>query len=146
MESWLAKLYDSKDVTDPFVDVFLGSANIAKTSVILNDMNPSWDEFYRIEVCHNAQVLRFSVCDKDHAYAEKIGEVKMMTEPLLFGDLIEGWFPILAKNNEANGELRLSVQYVPVQVMPSTFDVSFDQNIALFFALFDSDVTTCGKR
>ena len=50
MESWIAKLYDSKDVTDPFVDVFLGKANIAKTSVILNDMNPVWNESYRIEV------------------------------------------------------------------------------------------------
>ncbi len=50
MESWIAKLYDSKDVTDPFVDVYLGKARIAKTSIVLNDMNPEWNEFYRIEV------------------------------------------------------------------------------------------------
>ncbi len=31
MEGWVSKLYDSKDVTDPFVDVKLGKAKLAKT-------------------------------------------------------------------------------------------------------------------
>ena len=42
----------SQDVTDPFVDVRLGNARIAKTSVIDNDLNPVWNEKFRIEVCH----------------------------------------------------------------------------------------------
>ena len=41
----------SQDVTDPFVDVRLGNARIAKTSVIDNDLNPVWNEKFRIEVC-----------------------------------------------------------------------------------------------
>lgn len=36
--------YDKKDVTDPFVDVKLGKARIAKTAVIDNDLNPKWNE------------------------------------------------------------------------------------------------------
>ena len=40
----------SQDVTDPFVDVKLGNARIAKTSVIDNDLNPEWNETFRIEV------------------------------------------------------------------------------------------------
>ena len=41
-------------------------------------------------MCHHAQVLRFSVCDKDHAYAEKIGEVRLPTDRLISGEFIEG--------------------------------------------------------
>ena len=40
MENWYSKLYDKKDVTDPFVDVKLGKARIAKTAVIDNSLNP----------------------------------------------------------------------------------------------------------
>ena len=47
MESWVAKLVDPKDVTDAYVDVELGKAKIAKTSVILNDLNPVWNETFR---------------------------------------------------------------------------------------------------
>jgi hypothetical protein len=39
-----------QDVTDPFVDVKLGNARIAKTSIIDNDLNPRWNETFRIEV------------------------------------------------------------------------------------------------
>jgi len=38
---------DEKDVTDPFVDVLLGKAKLAKTRVINNDLNPVWNESYR---------------------------------------------------------------------------------------------------
>ena len=38
---------DKKDVTDPFVDVVLGRAKLAKTSVINNTLNPEWNESYR---------------------------------------------------------------------------------------------------
>ena len=78
-------MYDSKDVTDAFVDLHLGKARIAKTSVIDNNLNPEWNEFYRIEVCHHAEYLIFDVKDKDHARAEKIGLVKIKCDQLLSG-------------------------------------------------------------
>ena len=85
MESWISGLYDKKvfvninsiltpfkseergnlllqtfpqDVTDPFVDVRLGNARIAKTSVIDNDLNPVWNEKFRIEVGASSLNLR----------------------------------------------------------------------------------------
>ena len=83
-------------MTDPFVDVRLGNARIAKTSVIDNDLNPVWNEKFRIEVaacsldlttllltdrkhqvCHRADILEFDVRDKDHAMTEEIGKVTM---------------------------------------------------------------------
>ena len=49
MEAWTSKLVNSKDVTDAFVDVKLGSAQLVKTSVIKNDLNPIWNEEYSIQ-------------------------------------------------------------------------------------------------
>ena len=94
-------------------------------------LSDSLNHFCILKVCHIAEVLRFSVCDKDHAYAEKIGEVKLLTQDLLTGDTIEGWFPITTNNggqNGENGELRLSVQYVPLAANPlAGYDVSINQ-------------------
>ena len=50
MESWVSKLVNPKDVTDAFVDVKLGSAQLVKTSVINNSLNPEWNEEYLIQV------------------------------------------------------------------------------------------------
>ena len=50
MESWVSKLVNPKDVTDAFVDVKLGSAQLVKTSVINNSLNPEWNEDYLIQV------------------------------------------------------------------------------------------------
>jgi len=116
MESWLAKMYDKKDVTDPFVDVRLGNAKLVKTSVILNDLNPEWNESYRVEVCHFADELLFEVRDKDHAYAEDIGMVSMRTEDLVSGQIREGWFPIKTKKGKTHGHLNLKVQFVSKQM------------------------------
>ena len=71
------------DVTDPFVDVVLGNAKLAKTSVILNDLNPVWNESFCIELCHWAVNLNFEVRDKDHAYAEYIGAVQLPASNLV---------------------------------------------------------------
>ena len=117
MENWYSKLYDKKDVTDPFVDVKLGKARygtsvvvtiklsarifptrIAKTAVIFNDLNPKWNEVFKIHVCHRADSLVFDVRDKDHAYTEVVGIVEIGTQHLINGQLIEGWFPITKAN------------------------------------------------
>ena len=50
LENWYSKLYDKKDVSDPFVDVRLGGVRIAKTAIKTNTLNPKWDEKFKIEV------------------------------------------------------------------------------------------------
>ena len=123
MEGWLSKIVDKKDVTDPFVDVKLGKAKLVKTSVILNDLNPEWNESYRIEVCHFANELIFEVRDKDHAYSEDIGMVVMQTADLLQGTPRQGWFPIKSKKGKTHGQLNLFVQYVSKMTMEHRYEV-----------------------
>ena len=101
MENWYSKLYDSKDVSDPFVDVKLGKCRIAKTRVIDNSLNPKWNESFKVEVCHKANSLIFDVRDKDHAYTEVIGIVDVPCHDLINGQVIEGWRPIV-KGSKVN--------------------------------------------
>jgi len=122
MENWYSKLYDKKDVTDPFVDVKLGKARIAKTAVIDNDLNPKWNETFRVEVCHWARELTFDVRDKDHAYTEEIGIVEIPCQCFLNGEEINNWFPIKKKNKE-NGHLHISVHYVAMSRISQGYDV-----------------------
>ena len=69
MESWVAKLVDPKDVTDAYVDVELGKAKIAKTSVINNDLNPVWNETFRYLDCYYFIYHEKWLCfDRDNIY------------------------------------------------------------------------------
>merc|ERR1719330_770097 len=124
MENWYSKLYDKKDVTDPFVDVKLGKARIAKTAVIFNDLNPKWEETFLIHVCHKADSLVFDVRDKDHAYTEAIGIVELTTQHLLNGQVIEGWFPITKGNKERGlGQLLIRVEFTSMAQINQTYEV-----------------------
>eukprot|EP00096_Caligus_rogercresseyi_P009417 TRINITY_DN3199_c1_g2_i1.p1 TRINITY_DN3199_c1_g2~~TRINITY_DN3199_c1_g2_i1.p1 ORF type:complete len:793 (-),score=244.59 TRINITY_DN3199_c1_g2_i1:864-3242(-) len=125
MEGWLSKVVDSKDLTDAFVDVKLGKAKLAKTSVILNSLNPTWNESYRVEVCHFAEDLVFEIRDKDHAYSEFIGEVRLSTRELLNGNTREGWFDIMKKNGNPQGNAKLSfrIVYVSKICINKTYEV-----------------------
>ena len=61
----------------------LENAKLAKTSVVLNDLNPHWNESFRVELCHWGANLNFEVRDKDHAYAEYIGMVQIPASDLI---------------------------------------------------------------
>ena len=125
MESWLAKLVDKKDVTDPFVDVRLGKAKLAKTTIIDNDLNPKWNESYRVEVCHFADHLVFEVRDKDHAYSEYIGAVDIPTSVLLNGEIKGGWFPICKSSGKPHGkaQLHIEIQFIARHTLEQTYQV-----------------------
>lgn len=122
MENWFSKLYDKKDVTDPFVDVMLGKVRIAKTMVINNSLNPVWNERFKIEVCHGANTLVFDIRDKDHLNTEAIGIVEINTQMLLNGQMIEDSFPIM-QGRKSQGMLQVSVHYKSMMEINNTFEV-----------------------
>ena len=102
---------DKGDVTDSYVDVHLGKARLVRTSVIDNDLNPKFNEDFRVEVCHFANELTFDIKDKDHAYSEFIGSVNIATATLLNGNPVEGWFNITKKSGRNKGQIKLKVVY-----------------------------------
>ena len=54
-----------KDLTDPYVEAFLGNARILKSRYVKNELNPVWDESFSIFVCHHATSLVFKIKDKE---------------------------------------------------------------------------------
>ena len=72
----------------------LDKTRIAKTAIINNSLDPQWDEWFKVEVCHNANTLIFDIRDKDHAYTEKIGIVEISTHHLINVRVVEGWYNI----------------------------------------------------
>ena len=126
MDSWLSKLVDKNDVTDPFIDVSIGKAKLIKTSVIMNDLNPVWNETYRIEACHFGEFLTFEVKDKDHMNSEYIGSTNISLSSLLSGETKQGWFPIIKSNGVAydEAELHLKLDFTPTSAIKSENEVN----------------------
>ena len=49
------------DLTDPFLQVSIGSAAPIKTNVVLNSLNPEWHEKFSIPLCHYAEIVKIKV-------------------------------------------------------------------------------------
>ena len=102
------------DVTDAYVEVRIANTSLARTNVVLNSLNPKWNESYRLDVCHTDEVLKFCVLDKDNFTSEEIGNVEFKVEDLLDGQKREGEYRILKKRHvRSRGKLHLMVKFVP---------------------------------
>ena len=100
---------NTKDVSDPFVEVFLVNTSrswyikILKTEVITDNLDPIWNAHFIEEICDFADEMLFKIWDKDFASNEMIGDIKIPTAPLIAGQIVNGTFPIsLASNFELN--------------------------------------------
>ena len=132
MEKGFSKLFNKKDVSDPFVDVKLGQCRIAKTRVIDNSLDPNWDEMFKIEVCHHADSLIFDVRDKDHTSTDVIGEVSLSLQEILDSQEIDGWYQIKKSSRtrtKIHGELSLRVQFI------DKFDVGDSYEVDSYFRM-----------
>ena len=113
-----------EDVTDAYVEVKLGNASLARTNVIVNNLNPVWNESYRLDVCHTDKLLLFCVLDKDEFTSEKIGAVAFLVKDLMNGEKRDGWYPIRRKRYvTSRGKLNLMVQFIPFVSKDNIFEV-----------------------
>ncbi|KAA0199526.1 hypothetical protein HAZT_HAZT007200 [Hyalella azteca] len=105
-----------KDVSDPFVVVTLedeegGSWKVCTTSVIDNNLNPQWNETFRVDVCHNVVSVTFTVKDKDFVSSETMGSVKFTAEALNADNTLAGKFDLISSKSKKVGQLTLSITY-----------------------------------
>ncbi|CAH9079586.1 unnamed protein product [Cuscuta europaea] len=108
--------FNDRDTSDPYVSVCVSGASIARTAVIRNCENPSWDEHFRASIAHVVDKVEFHVKDNDGVGAEMIGTVDIPVDDILSGNEVSGWFPILGSSGylvKAGAELHLSIQYRP---------------------------------
>ncbi|KAF9587186.1 hypothetical protein IFM89_039626 [Coptis chinensis] len=107
--------------SDPYVSVCLAGATVARTRVISNCENPSWDENFCIPVAHPVSKLEFQVKDNDVLGAELIGVVDIPIEKILGGNTVNGWFPVVGPYGnplKPYPELHLSLKFRPVAENP----------------------------
>lgn len=104
-----------KDVTDPYVAVFLDHTRIITTSVIYNNLCPQWNEFFRVSVCHHAKRLVFRIKDQDELGTDNVGEVCVMVSDLLQmpGMRLHGWQDIIDGDGRHQGQLFVKLIYKP---------------------------------
>ncbi|KAG5030525.1 hypothetical protein JHK85_014507 [Glycine max] len=81
--------------SDPYVTVCLAGATVARTRVISNSQNPTWDEHFKIPLAHPASQVEFYVKDNDMFGADLIGVATVSAERILSGEAIRDWFPII---------------------------------------------------
>ncbi|XP_021855176.2 phospholipase D beta 1-like isoform X1 [Spinacia oleracea] len=110
----------SHGTSDPYVNVSIAGAIIARTFVMEDNENPVWKQHFFVPVAHTASELHFVVKDDDVVGSEIIGVVGIPTKKLLSGKKIQGTFPIMkgrGKPWETGANLSVSIQYIPVEKM-----------------------------
>ncbi|CAN4083496.1 unnamed protein product [Withania somnifera] len=107
--------------SDPYVTVCAPHTALARTRVIPNSQNPVWDEHFHIPLAHIIDCLEFRVKDSDVFGAQIMGKVTFPAEKIAAGEVISGWFPVIAaskKPPKPNTALRLWMKFVPYDTNP----------------------------
>ncbi|KAK1362266.1 Phospholipase D [Heracleum sosnowskyi] len=101
--------------SDPYVTVCLGGATVARTRVISNNQNPTWNEHFQIPVAHPVSQVDFVVKDNDTFGADFIGIASVSAQRVKTGDLIDEWFPIMGlfgKPAKQHAAIRLRMRFL----------------------------------
>ena len=121
-------LSTSSNVTDAFVEIRLDRRAIGRTPVIVDNLNPEWNETYCLDVCHRVNDIIFVVLDKDSLTVEKCGSVIFRAKKLLDGierEDINGYSIWKRPHCSERGRLYLSIQFVSLSEIESA---GYDQN------------------
>ncbi|KAK7078979.1 hypothetical protein SK128_002387 [Halocaridina rubra] len=118
----------SKDVSDPYVTVDIccdgkKTNRIAKTSIIYDSLNPHWGEKFRIDVCHEAESLLFTVKDMDLVTVECICYMSILAIDLLKGEPVPGFIPLIGKKGKHDGSINIALRYIPVSSITHSLEV-----------------------
>ncbi|KAL6995918.1 phospholipase D [Sarracenia purpurea var. burkii] len=96
------KHHHGKIITsDPYVTVCLAGATVARTRVISNNQNPTWNEHFNIALAHPVAQVEFQVKDDDVFGADLIGAATIPAQRIKSGELIDEWFPIIGPSGKA---------------------------------------------
>ena len=105
---------DSTSLTDAFVEIKMDNDTLITTHVIVDSLDPEFDETYRLDICHRIENVVFAVYDKDIVSNEKIGVVSFKANDLLDGveRRQDGGYPIKSRTRSDSGRLFLSIRFI----------------------------------
>uniref|UniRef100_A0A7S4N196 phospholipase D n=1 Tax=Odontella aurita TaxID=265563 RepID=A0A7S4N196_9STRA len=129
MQGSLTKI--RRNLSDPFVSVRAGKHRIAKTSIIMDNLNPEWNEDFYCHIGHYLTDLKFEVKDKDFGMrADLIGTHLLPVEELIKYDettgkpLRVGTHKIaVLDGKEKHGFLEYFIEFVPKEMLTSKCEV-----------------------
>ncbi|KAI9109272.1 hypothetical protein K1719_019895 [Acacia pycnantha] len=114
--------------SDPYVKVCLAKATVARTRVISNSQDPTWNEHFKIPLAHPVSQVEFYVKDDDIFGADLIGVATVSAEQILSGELISDWFPVLGsfgKPPKPDCAIRLEMKFTKCEDSPlHTYGIS----------------------
>lgn len=125
-------LHHHKIITsDPYVSVCLAGATVARTRVISNSQNPSWNEHFNIPIAHPVSQVEFYVKDNDMFGADLIGVATVPAERIFPGETISDWFPIIGsfgKPPKPNCAVRLEMTFTRCEDIPLYSGIAGEQD------------------
>ncbi|GAB4832974.1 hypothetical protein Ancab_006995 [Ancistrocladus abbreviatus] len=108
--------------SDPYVNVSLAGATVARTRVISNSTNPNWDEHLNIPLAHPVTHIEFIVKDNDFFGADIIGTASVTAASIAYGAEIDDWFPIIGSNGKPpkrDAAIHLKMRFTPCEENPA---------------------------
>jgi Ca2+-dependent lipid-binding protein len=102
------------DVSDPYVEVHLDGAPVAKTKVINNSLNPEWNETLNFEAKGAHQSLELVVVDKDLVTDDPLGCLRLPIADIVKNKKLQGEFVLGPyKASKGGGTLSFDLTYHP---------------------------------
>ncbi|CAL4103270.1 unnamed protein product, partial [Meganyctiphanes norvegica] len=78
---------------------------------------------FRLDICHEAEYLVFTLKDRDLLSMEYMGNMSIQPEDLLSEEPISGFFPFKDSDGNSAGSLNISIQYRSVESISSSNEV-----------------------
>ena len=103
--------------TDPFVTIEINGEELGRTNILDDQLNPVWDKHGSFNINQETNEIRFLVKDKDQVGYEFVGSVTIPVKDLGGGNKVEGLFELIGTDEDAQGKLKLSLQYFEGETM-----------------------------
>ena len=93
-----------KDLSDPYVTVYLDDYRVCKTSTVNNDLNPRWEEKFRVDVVYPCKHIIFHLKDEDIIGSDDdLGRITFDSALLLQEKPISGCRKLVDSDGKENG-------------------------------------------
>eukprot|EP01012_Entosiphon_sulcatum_P013946 TRINITY_DN19104_c0_g1_i1.p1 TRINITY_DN19104_c0_g1~~TRINITY_DN19104_c0_g1_i1.p1 ORF type:complete len:1138 (+),score=138.76 TRINITY_DN19104_c0_g1_i1:101-3514(+) len=106
------------DLTDAYVRIQVDGKKGQKTTTILNDLNPKWEEDFVVPLAGKIGVITLDVKDDDTFGPEHVGSVHIPASEAISGSVRGKWYDI-----RGGGQLRITMQFIAAEQMAQNTEV-----------------------
>eukprot|EP00053_Salpingoeca_punica_P003188 m.41646 g.41646 ORF g.41646 m.41646 type:complete len:817 (-) comp12031_c0_seq1:1431-3881(-) len=106
-----------RDSVSCYCAMKIDAEEVARTSPVLRQMRPYWNEPFRFNVTQPFKSLFFYVTEQGRAKDSVVGKVAIEADSLKRGQSIEQWFPLeeINADSEVTGQIQLRISIVDLE-------------------------------